>query len=80
MKINNIICTTDFSDSGDKAIDYAADMAFTHGATLHLMNVIFDDHGLYGFEIAGINPKKVHESMVKHISNTHNIIKNIIFA
>lgn len=40
MKIRNILVPTDFSETSDRALDYAVRLAGVFGATLHLMHVV----------------------------------------
>lgn len=65
MTINNILCPTDFSDTANKAISYAAEMALKYDATLHLVSVINEIHGFDSFQVLAITPNDIHEHMLK---------------
>jgi len=45
IAITTILVATDFSESSDTALRYGKDLARTHGATLHVLNVA-DDLGV----------------------------------
>ncbi len=65
MTMNNILCPTDFSDTANKAISYAAEMALKYDATLHLVSVINEIHGFDSFQVLAITPNDIHEHMLK---------------
>jgi len=63
MNINNILCPTDFSDTANKAITYAAELALKYDATLHLVSVINEIHGFDSFQVLAITPDEIHQHM-----------------
>lgn len=63
MNITNILCPTDFSDTANKAIKYAAELALKYDATLHLVSVINEIHGFDSFQVLAITPNEIHEHM-----------------
>lgn len=65
MNINNILCPTDFSDTANKALFHAAELAVKYDATLHLVSVINEIHGFDGFQVLAITPNDIHEHMLK---------------
>lgn len=65
MNINNILCPTDFSDTANKAIEYAAEMALKYDATLHLVSCINEIQGFDSFQVLAITPNEIHEHMNK---------------
>ena len=65
MTINNILCPTDFSDTANKALTYAAEMALKYDATLHVVSVINEIHGFDSFQVLAITPDEIHEHMMK---------------
>lgn len=46
VSINRICVPTDFSERADHAVHYGAALARHHGASLHLLHVLEDIHGL----------------------------------
>lgn len=57
MKINNILCPVDFSESSEQALKYAAFLAWTHGAKLCLMHVIENSHAFDEYMISYAHPQ-----------------------
>lgn len=65
MNINNILCPTDFSDTANNAIKYAAEIAMKYDATLHLISVINEIHTVDSFQVLATMPSEIHEQMNK---------------
>ena len=65
MIINNLLCPTDFSDTANKAIRYAIDIALKYDATLHLVSVIDEVHRFDSFQVLAITPGDIYEQMLK---------------
>jgi universal stress protein A len=65
MKIKKILYPTDFSESAEKAFDYALFLAESHGAELTLLHVVDQLHGFTHYEILSLTPMEIVERIVK---------------
>ena len=75
MRIKKILCPTDFSESAEKAFEYAVFMATSHKAELVLLHVVDQLHGFTHYEILALTPMEIAEKIAKR---AHENLQDLI--
>ena len=65
MEIKRILCTTDFSATAQKALDYAVFLASSHNAELQLLHVVDQLHGFDNYLVLVLTPHEIAQRMEK---------------
>ena len=63
MKIERILFPTDFSEGASHALHYAADLAKTYNAKLHILHVIYDFTKATGSHVPHISADELYKEM-----------------
>ena len=78
MKINNILCPTDFSETSGKAIEYAEFLASEHQADITLLHVVDQIEGSSYYEVLALTPMQIAQKMETHaLENMSEIAEKI---
>ena len=75
MQIKKILCPTDFSESAEKAFEYAVFLAASHEAELVLLHVVDQLHGFTHYEILALTPMEIAEKIAKR---AHEKLQDLI--
>ena len=70
MDIKKILCPTDFSETSEKALEYAIFLATAHKAKLVLLHVVDHLQGFDHYEILALTPMEIAQKMEKR-ANEH---------
>jgi universal stress protein A len=74
MQIKKILHPTDFSESAEKAFEYALFMAESHEAELTLLHVVDQLHGLSHYEVLAITPMELAEKLAKKANENLGVL------
>ncbi len=82
MDIKKILCPTDFSDTSEKAFEYAIFLATAHKAELVLLHVVDHLQGFDHYEILALTPMEIAQKLEKraeeHLDDLMNRAKDSV--
>jgi len=76
MEIKKILCPTDFSETSEKAVEYALFLATAHQAQLILLHVVDHLQGFDHYEILALTPMEIAQKMEKRANESLNDLVN----
>ncbi len=76
MDIKKILCPTDFSETSEKALEYAIFLATAHSAELVLLHVVDHLQGFDHYEILALTPMEIAQKMEKRANENLDDLVN----
>ncbi len=76
MDIKKILCPTDFSETSEKAFEYAIFLATAHKAELVLLHVVDHLQGFDHYEILALTPMEIAQKMEKRANDNLDDLVN----
>lgn len=78
MEIKKILCPTDFSETSEKAVEYALFLATAHQAQLILLHVVDHLQGFDHYEILALTPMEIAKKIEKRATESLDDLVNRI--
>jgi universal stress protein A len=78
MEIKKILCPTDFSETSEKAVEYALFLATAHQAQLTLLHVVDHLQGFDHYEILALTPMEIAKKIEKRATESLDDLVNRI--